>query len=464
MTNSFLYQERFKLLATFIVASFFLYFWVNGPVQVVEEILHLETEATRFSIPKLVGEDENKTSDFKTIGSAETEGYGHGIMLEHKKEKENTGIIIDGKNEGARDAELGKEMLAHAHRLDTKSEKYELIQGADFSYVISEDKSKIYLESDERSTNIRGYAGPIRIGMFLSDEGKILEIHHLKSRETESYLRTILKKGFYSQFSSLKLSGEHSVDAVSGATLTTEAIALTATELFNNYTPDPLANLTEVNEVNKFSVEAELTWWWIAHIVIIGLIFIYGIQKKWRKTKKGILIISILSVIYIGFFLNSSFTYITFLHPFLGTSISSMVGIYALFTLLGAVWGKNTYCKYVCPFGNAQRLILKISPKKFTSKFFIPNKWINRIRGGLTMGLIVGVFLGMRSWSNFELFPDLFGLEIGSLWFIPALFMVVVAAKYPMIWCRLLCPTGSVLDAISEAVNYKPKKRQKVKA
>jgi NosR/NirI family nitrous oxide reductase transcriptional regulator len=124
-------------------------------------------------------------------------------------------------------------------------------------------------------------------------------------------------------------------------------------------------------------------------------------------------------------------------------------GLYAFMVLMGAIWGKNTYCKYVCPFGNIQRLIIFINPLKTSRKFFLSNIWIKRIRTAITLILLAGVLLGMRSWSNYELFPDLFGLSVLSVWFVVAVITVLTTLIYPMIWCRLLCPTGSILDTIS---------------
>lgn len=167
-----------------------------------------------------------------------------------------------------------------------------------------------------------------------------------------------------------------------------------------------------------------------------------------------------MSVVYIGFFLNNSFTYVSFLHPFLGTSVSALTGLYALFTLLGAIWGKNTYCKYVCPFGNAQRLMLIISPK-VSASFFISNQWIYRARGILTIILLSGILLGLRSWSNYELFPDLFGPDITSIWFLIVISLLLINLRYPLIWCRLLCPTGSVLDAVSDTIGQLSRKRDR---
>ena len=172
-------------------------------------------------------------------------------------------------------------------------------------------------------------------------------------------------------------------------------------------------------------------------------------KKKLRKSKRYVLLTSIAAILYIGFFLNESFTYVTFIHPFIGTTLSSFMGLYALFVLLGAIWGKNTYCKYICPYGNIQRLQLKLS-KGLNKKFFLKSKTIKQVRFTILFFLIIGILAGIRNLSHLEPFPYIFGLEIESLWyFIFAVFGLLMNWIYPMIWCRLLCPTGSILDTIS---------------
>ncbi len=461
LAKTFIQEEKYKLLATILVAAFFLYFWVEGPLQQTEPILKLEQEPTEFAQPKLVNHAGENNSHYGTVGDAETKGHGNGLVLNKVEEKSKTSLIFDPEKDVTHSADFGIKLVNHAQKLSPG--QAELKANANLFYVVvkGDNENHIYTESTGIITDVRGYAGPVNVAVLVDDDGKISGVHHVSSKETESYLKKIANAGFYEQLIGLKVKGENTVDAVSGATLTTEAIAQTATQLLEKAMPEPLVTFADVSEMDGFSVDAKLTWFWIVHISVIFLMFLYGFQKKLRKTKKGITILSILSVAYIGFFLNNSFTYISFLHPFVGTQVSSLVGLYALFTLLGAIWGKNTYCKYVCPFGNAQRLILQISPKKARAKFFIPNKYINKIRLGITMVLLAGVLLGMRSWSNYELFPDLFGLDVTTFWFFMAVITVFFTARYPMIWCRLLCPTGSVLDLISDAVNYKPKVKNK---
>lgn len=456
MVSTFVKNEKYKLLATMIVAGFFLFFWIKGPLQHTLEVINLETEETEYAIPKMVGETGINHEGYGTVEAEETRGYGHGLILDRKGKEHDFAVLDEGEDNFSKSEEAAKKVLAHARELLGSEAKLKLKATPEMYYVAASNGSEaLYMESRGIVQGIRGYAGPVHIGLFVNEDGTIRSVHHISSKETESYLQKIQRTGFYAQFNKLKISGDHHVDAVSGATLTSEAIAETATALVNVSSQEPLADFAAVDGIEPFVVEAKLSWWWILHIVIIFLMFLYGFLKKIKKTKRAVIVLSILSVLYIGFFLNNSFTYVSFIHPFVGTSVSSLVGLYAAFTLLGAIWGKNTYCKYVCPFGNVQRLIVQLSPKKYSTKFFIPNKWVKRIRGGLTIVLITGVLLGLRNWSNYELFPDLFGLEFTSIWLLISLITVLLTIRYPMIWCRLLCPTGSVLDFISDAVNYK---------
>ncbi|UTW61950.1 FMN-binding protein [bacterium SCSIO 12741] len=450
-------KQKWKWLATLMVASFFLYFWLEGPLVIQAPELSLMEELTPYSIPKMVIDEEEEQDHHGIIEIAETEGEGHGLILDKEEEKESFGILISSRGNSDLPPELGEQLLRNAQKLLDGDFRLKLEMTADLFYVTGDGSEKlIYLESSDIIHGITGYAGPINMGMWVTQDGRIKSIHHVSSKETSSYLEKIRRAGYYDQYQKIDLEDEHEVDAISGATLTSEAMAETITALVHHSTEKPLTNFTGIDGLNPFLVEANLNGWWILHLLFISLFFIYGYQKKWKKRKRHMTILSLLSVAYIGFFLNQSFTYVSFIHPFLGTSLSSFVGLYSLLVLLSVVWGKNTYCKYVCPFGNAQRLMVKFAPKKTSKKFFLSNTTIKRIRGIITIGLIVGIFLGMRGWGNYELFPDFFGLEFLSIWMLVTALILLVSVRYPMLWCRMLCPTGSVLDLISDAVELKP--------
>jgi NosR/NirI family nitrous oxide reductase transcriptional regulator len=457
MVLDFVTENKVKLIATAIIGTLFFYFWVEGPLPQLREVISLEDVKTKFSSPNLVTKESFESHETSgTIEDSSIDGFGHGLILNRDLKERESGLIASIFDEDENSEDVAEKILSHVSQLDKIEREWIIRQNESFSYAQDGDNGPtIYIESERLVSNVHGYAGVINVGVFIDASGNVASVHHVSSHETASYLRKILSHDYYERFKDLDLSQEYRIDAVSGATLTTQAIASTVTQVVKMSNPDPIENFSGISNIHLFSVSANLSWHWMVHIVVIFLIFLFGFQKKIRKSKKGIIVLNILSLVYIGFYLNNSFTYVSFLHPFLGTSISSLVGLYALFVLLGAIWGKNTYCKYVCPFGNAQRVTLLLTPKKYRSKFFLPNKWIKRFRDAITLVLIGGVLFGFRQWSNFELFPDLFGLEIRSLWWVASILLVLMSAKYPMIWCRLLCPTGSVLDAISEIVQIR---------
>lgn len=453
----FVYKEKYKIIATLILISFFLFFWINGPInQETVSITNNAIEDPTFN-SKLVGTDSVTIKSYNEVDEVEEGGDGYSLILSNKKnKKDHFGLIKDKSNNIVVDSNYIEKLRLKAISLIPNALTYSFHSSSPLHYILikTEEDYSIYIESEDLSNSIRGYAGPINIGLLINEDGSLIQIEHVSSRETESYLKKLIRKGFYDQFKNLKTSDSYEIDAISGATISSEAIAKTSTYLVELIKNDPvIKDYLSLNEINSFSVQASLKWYWIIHISIIFILFYYGFQRKYKKSKRDVLIVSIMSVIYIGFFLNNSFTYISFIHPFIGTSVSSMVAFYALFTLLGSIWGKNTYCKYVCPYGNAQKLLLNIFPKRIRRPFFISNKWVNRIRDGLTICLIVGVLLGFRNWSNFEVFPDFFGIEFTSVWFIISLLLILLNLRYPFIWCRLLCPTGSVLDNLSKATN-----------
>jgi NosR/NirI family nitrous oxide reductase transcriptional regulator len=460
-------KEIRKVIASAIVAIIFLYFWINGPLMQSVEVLNLESIETKYSAPVMVGKDgvdsKGQLTSYNALKFEEEKIFGHGLITRKKRSNNEWGFLADVKNNPGLSEELEASVLEHAKQFSNNTHLVTVHPSMEMYYSkildTNTNQKRIYLESTQIIKNIRGYAGEINVGVIIGDDGFIKQVEHLASKETQSYLSDIKNSGFYERFNDVSiLNGSQKIDAVAGATITSEAIASTVSELIAEGIPYPVSNYADINEVNTFSLLAILDNSWVVHAVIIFLMFGFAIQKWVKKSKKSVIALSILSVVYIGFFLNNSFTYISFIHPFLGTSLSSFMGLYSLMVLVGAIWGKNTYCKYICPFGNIQHLIIQVNPLKTRRKFFISNKWIKRIRAALTVILLTGVLLGLRSWSNYELFPDLFGLSTLSVWLFIAITTVFSTMVYPMIWCRLLCPTGSVLDGITDLINFKRKK------
>ena len=442
----YIFSKYWRVLLTAVVFGFFIFFWINGPLQQFTQFLNEDIALTEYSIPKLVGQKKESLGYGTITNSKQEYHFGNGLISDQSNPKKVSALI--GINKNRNNNISGYEDQFNKHISSLKLPEAEIVSENTKPLAIFHKDQSVYLETSTFLHHIRGYAGVIDLGIHLNKYGEILNVFHLKSNETESYLQKLYDKGYFDQYKNISINQKNKLDAISGATITSKAISKTITAVVVEAKHQNIKDYVDVDDVVTFSVISELNKWWIVHIVVIGLLFVFTFQKKLKKTKKSIFVLNSISVIYIGFFLNNSFTYVTFIHPFVGTNISMFVGIYALLTILGSIWGKNLYCKFVCPYGNAQRLLLKISNKKLQSPFFISTKWAKRIRDILTVVLIVGVLLGFRKWSNYELFPDFFSLEFMAGWFIISTLIVLINVKYPLIWCRMLCPTGAVLDGI----------------
>ena len=449
-----------KTVATVVVAGFFIFFWVHGPLTQVIEIPLAASEDSETVKPVLVGDSEKEQSSFQTVDEMETRGEGFALILDEVDSLTSYSLLEDDAAQ-VLSTEYGDELLENARHHFGKEADFSLQQSEQSYYALIEAAGVryFYFQSKGLTDEIKGYSGPINVGIFVREDGYLHKMVHVSSIETESYLEKIARTHYYKQYDDLPMDRLHELDGISGATISSKAMARTTTELVHFLYPHPLDDLVEQSRLNDFETEAQLNWLWIPYILLVGILFLYALQKKFRKSKRNVLIAALASALFIGFFLNESFTYVTFMHPFIGTSLSSFMGIYALFVLLGAIWGKNTYCKYICPYGNIQRLQLKLWGGT-KSKFPLSNKWIKRIRFGVLIFLIAGILAGFRNLSHLEPYPYVFGFEYQSLWYFSfAIAALLLNWVYPMIWCRLLCPTGSILDSLSCVVERSKKKK-----
>lgn len=468
--------DKRKSIITVIILSVFGFFAYNGPLENNNQLQHIEVIENEYFAPQLVTDIvRERTKHSGMISSEKSYVLGEYGMVNARKEQtyKEAGLLSFTSDMG--------ESLHNEKWAEDIAKQLEAKYGEDADVVVKMKGDLCYAEIYQRNklqslyfenrlnNTVMGFSGPIYLGIEMSLSGVMEEVFYLTSKETESYLRKVLRSTYLDQYKGLAIhSDPYTIDAISGATITTRAMAESVTEAFEVTAPQILDTYYDF-DLGEFKVDAKLTYWWIAHIAFIFAVFLYAMLPQIKKTKKSRLVVSLLTLAYIGFGLNSSFTYITYLMPFMGTEISLFLAIYALLTLLGAIWGKNAYCSYVCPFGAAQMVSLKYSPFK-SKKLFITNKQAEYIRYALTVFLFGGFVMGYKTFGNYELFPDLFSTEISSYWFYVAILFVVISLKYPMLWCRVACPTGCVLDAVKDVSEKRfsksatvPKKRQPIK-
>ena len=80
-----------------------------------------------------------------------------------------------------------------------------------------------------------GYGGPMLVGVVVRPDGSLEEPVIFSHKETQAYLHNITQQGFFRQFETRRaddaLTPGFDVDAVSGATLSSNAVALSVNEV-----------------------------------------------------------------------------------------------------------------------------------------------------------------------------------------------------------------------------------------
>ena len=439
-----------KIGLTAIAVAGFVFFLINGPLQERPPVFKFEEFVTGYTEPVRAGE-EYIPPKFGVVGDTERNPYYH-IMTAKNEQRHDFGIIGDSRTNPGLAPEVAERVFENAKLHASNPDGVKLKTALDMYYAeernVEGRVEQLYFENTGLNKNIKGYAGPIDIGMVVGVDGKIRSVTHVFSMETTSYLNDIEDDGFYERFQSIPLDDKtYEVDIVSGASLTTEGVARSVSDLVSIARESPLEIYIDTNPAG-FETVPVLPSTWVIDAALIIVLFIIAFSRLNRRSPQWSLAYGIVTIAYLGFFQNNSFTYATFTQPFLGIGWSYILGISAAIVLLSSIWDSNTYCRYICPYGNVQRLLVRIIP--WHGRLKVSNRVLDLIRWAITITLIAGIVSGLPDWGSFELFPDLFGLEIlESQWFWLSLAAVLVSAYYPMLWCRMLCPTGAVLDGIT---------------
>ncbi len=85
------------------------------------------------------------------------------------------------------------------------------------------DSARYYLQTGDYSAEM-GYQGATYLEILISPTDEILQLSIMKSEETPAYVKLLRKKGFLKNFCDQKVDSTIEVDAISGATMTSNSI------------------------------------------------------------------------------------------------------------------------------------------------------------------------------------------------------------------------------------------------
>ena len=334
----------------------------------------------------------------------------------------------------------------------------ELISQNDRLYKVSDDTHELFVGLGKAW----GYGGNLEVASVTDSLGKVDEVLLISNSETFSYIKKLMDKKYFHQFKGKQIDEafviNHDLDAVSGATVTSEAISR-AVQKGGHTLAEKHFNLQPQKINKKFALSQP--------VIGLTVFFIFAIFLFGRSKKLNLLLLAA-SIVGIGIVWNNSFSVSTLSKLLIGGFPSPMedLTIYVFLVFLTGgiiILKKNLYCHRICPFFGVQVFLKKLSGLNLKMHPLIM-KYEGYVRRFLLWFALIIMFLKSNpTASNFEPFGMMFSLEgHGIQWYIlPA---VIVGSLFsPLFFCKHFCPAGESLTILTNLRKGKLLKTKKVK-
>jgi NosR/NirI family nitrous oxide reductase transcriptional regulator len=299
-----------------------------------------------------------------------------------------------------------------------------------------------------------GYGGPIEVLVAMDPAGKVLGMGVIENHETPGFFRLLGATGF---FGGLMESGSsdpvhigQGVDAVSGATLSSDGVAAAARRAVRDIAADGLqTNVPPERQSIRFGFP-EVTLILLFAAGYIG----HGLRdSQWkRRVRWGTMLTG---MIVLGFVYTAPLTIANFISLASGYWPDWHTNVYWYLLIGGILFvtsaqGKNPYCSWFCPFGAYQECLAAISGAKPYRPRALHTALTWAQRGLALAAVVLGLALRRPGAASYEPFAVLFDLRGNAFeW---GLLVAVTLASLMMYrpFCGYLCPLAPVVDYIGE--------------
>lgn len=284
--------------------------------------------------------------------------------------------------------------------------------------------------------NVIGFGGTTPVRLYLQAE-KVVRIEADSNGENPEFMASAVQSGLLERWNGLELvqAVHQRVDAVSGATLTSQALISTITQTLA-YAADT-------------KVETAIPLWSVKNIlgiliIALGIVVsLYARQTRWRMVQLG-LNVGVLGV-WCGSFLSLTQTV-----NWLSSGVNLAASLIPLSLLVVALVmplfrKRGHYCAWHCPLGSLQELTGRCVKRKPS----IPPtllKYLNYLREGILLSLLFMMWIGVGfNLMDYELFSAFLFTSAGSGILVAAGLFLVLSLFVHRPYCRFICPTGALL-------------------
>jgi len=293
-------------------------------------------------------------------------------------------------------------------------------------------------QTDQLCADVQGYAGPVVLALAVDEKGHLLDFRVIESHETPDYLSPALKWAKHLCGRNIFVEPSERLAALSGATITSRAIADTI-RLAGLRFAALIGAGKPVGTGAPHSTPHTGAYVLAAFILTILLVRLHPTPMLRR-------IYLIVVLIVFGILLNAQYStdqvfQILSLHPPApGATIQFILvcAVPLLVMLLG-----NFYCGWLCPFGALQELAAEFVPS-----FLWPLPRLDTWARARLIKYII-LFLALLLFAVTaarNVLPGDILVNAFTKHMLPVIaIIVIVALVFPRFWCRCLCPAGAFL-------------------
>jgi uncharacterized protein with FMN-binding domain len=295
-----------------------------------------------------------------------------------------------------------------------------------------------------------GYGGPLQLAVGVDLAGTILGLAVIDHNETAAYFQRVLAGDVLNQlvgkvYSDPFRNGDD-VDAVTGATMTSVAIAESARLAARNVAGDQLQFPLPAEEPVPFEFG-------LPEVVLLSLYVVAFVSYSGRlKSRRIVRWASLLSgLIVLGFWVNAPLTLTNINSLLLGYWPRWQSHLYWYLLIVGVlllpvVTGRNPYCHCICPFGAAQQCLGVVGGAKprISPRWRRVLHWVPRF---LAWGaILLALTYRNPALANYEVYGALFTV-IGTHFQFGLLAVFLIASLFiRRPWCNYACPVRAVTD------------------
>lgn len=296
-----------------------------------------------------------------------------------------------------------------------------------------------------------GYGGALSVLVEVDTIAHLQSITLISQKETHSFLKKVLNKGFLDQYKKLNLYQFSKIgnfpDAVSGATITSQGIHQAIINAVSPTADKQFGITLSIKTEKNFSFGLPE----IVLILLYAIAFFVNFFKR-KRTHLFRWFAIFISIIFIGFIARKLLTLSQiggFILGFWPNFYEFSFWYILLFGLILGIFikGKNHYCDWVCPFGNTQELLGKIGNAKSPKlKFRNQLRWTQRFIA--LAAIVLGLIYRNPSKTSFEIFSGLFVFTGSDLLFIALALIIILSLFIKSPWCNYICPVKPSIDYV----------------